>query len=570
MGRFRFVSAVLAAGLFWMGGSGSAVASPVLLPLDVSSPAVSRSVSLPYTWDDAWFGQDSYTYNHGMARIAGALMSTVYLQDTYRELTILFGDLGCDLETLADYHYAAVEPELPDKSGYSFCTKQIVLDGKPTALVFVVIRGTAGRQEWISNANISDSTHQQELYHEGFANSARLIARDLQAYAAAQGLGPDTRFLITGHSRGAAVANLLGAFLDTGSYTDGAKSPELVPGHLYVYAFASPNSCSDIAVREAALYRNIFNIVNPEDIVPQLPFIKGSWGYGSFGTTYLLPSANNLRGDPARYARLEERMQEPFGQLTQGRHYTPVPGSEWLARDVKGLQWAFVGSVSDFYGTSRMLNHAGFLKVLAGLPEGEDERADMYYGGILKFLAQKFPEERAGFEDVHAPATYNAWILSGEPSEIYMRGTPSLVRIQLPAAAADAESIARTNRIRTAMGQGYPDMPFDLELRVPGGEVVATLKNGVPEVFDGRTECAIRNDGQTVSFTVPEDGSIEAHIIARKDVQLHLTVSLEVNKENGVSLDAPLQDNKTLELSKGQQQAYVLQDRRLQPVTAQK
>ena len=103
-----------------------------------------------------------------------------------------------------------------------------------------------------------------------------MIAQDLEAYVHRLGLQqPTTRFLITGHSRGAAVANLLAAFLDRGSYAAGEKEtcPELVPEHIYAYTFATPNSCSDLAERTASQYKNIFNIVNPEDVVPQLPFI---------------------------------------------------------------------------------------------------------------------------------------------------------------------------------------------------------------------------------------------------------------------------------------------------------
>lgn len=548
-----------------------ASAEAVTLPLEVSSPGVQHSVELPYVWDDGWFHTGAYTYNHGLARVAGALMSTVYLQGQYQELTALFRDLGCEMDTLADYHYAAVEPETPDKSGYSFCTKSILVDGRPAALVLVVIRGTSGRQEWLSNANIADSTQTKQEYHEGFAKSAAMIAQDLEAYVNRWGLQqPTTRFLITGHSRGAAIANLLAAFLDRGSYAVGAKEtcPELVPKHIYAYTFATPNSCSDLAERTAFRYKNIFNIVNPEDVVPQLPFIKGSWGYGSFGTTFMLPTANNLRGDPERYAKLVEHMQTPFAELTLGRHYTPVPGSEWLARDVKGLQWMAVGSVEAFYGRSRPVNHQGFVRILSGLPEEDDKRDEMYYGGMLKVLARWFPKERAGFEDMHAPATYNAWILSGEPKSIYLHGTPSLVRIVLPP-MANSETATRMNRIRVAMGQPAPALPFDLELRIPGGEVVMRLHNGMPEKGWEQSAYPVKNDGQVVSFSVPEEGELEARIFAKDNVKLQVSLGLEANKENGVdALADPLVDKEVV-LVKGQQQILRIHNRALKKVSSE-
>ena len=558
---------VLLGGLIWQP---SAAAEAVTLPLEVSSPGIRQSVELPYVWDDGWFHTGAYTYNHGLARVAGALMSTVYLQGQYQELTSLFRDLGCSMDTLADYHYAAVEPAVPDKSGYSFCTKPIFVDGQPAALVLVVIRGTSGRQEWLSNANIADSTQTKQEYHEGFAKSAAMIAQDLEAYVHRLGLQqPTTRFLITGHSRGAAVANLLAAFLDRGSYAAGEKEtcPELVPEHIYAYTFATPNSCSDVAERMASRYKNIFNIVNPEDVVPQLPFIKGSWGYGSFGTTFMLPTANNLRGDPERYVKLVKRMQTPFAELTLGRQYTPVPGSEWLARDVKGLQWMAVGSVETFYGRSRPVNHQGFVRILSGLPEEDDKRDAMYYGGMLKVLARWFPKERAGFEDMHAPATYNAWILSGDPKSIYMEGTPSLVRIVLPP-VANAETVTRLNRIRIAMGRPAPALPFDLELRIPGGEVVMRLHNGMPEKGWEHSEYPVKNDGQIVSFSVPEEGQLEARIVARENVKLQVSLGLEANKENGVDALADPLVEKEIVLKKGQQQIFQIHNRALEKVSS--
>lgn len=59
----------------------------------------------------------------------------------------------------------------------------------------------------------------------------------------------------------------------------GMSSAELTPGHVYVYTFATPNVCTDTAERRDSKYRNIFNIVNPEDVVPEVPFLGAPWGY---------------------------------------------------------------------------------------------------------------------------------------------------------------------------------------------------------------------------------------------------------------------------------------------------
>ena len=84
----------------------------------------------------------------------------------------------------------------------------------------------------------------------------------------------NTTFWITGHSRGAAISNLLSQKITTyGDYTN----PEL-----YTYAFATPNavqSKSDILPLEG-----VFNVVNQDDLVPDLPLSAAGWDYKKYGT----------------------------------------------------------------------------------------------------------------------------------------------------------------------------------------------------------------------------------------------------------------------------------------------
>ena len=193
MNRFlaKSVSSVLLGGLLWA-VTVPAWAVPRQLVLPVGTSGSARTAAITYTWDDAWLDSEhsGYSYNHGLARVAGAIMSTVYLQPQ-GALTDLLSVLGCGRETVRDYHYAAVEPEFPHKSGYSFAWRQME-NGE--ALVFVAIRGTNGRQEWLSNLNIADATRKKQRYHEGFERSAMLVLHDLALYIEEQGLADELRF----------------------------------------------------------------------------------------------------------------------------------------------------------------------------------------------------------------------------------------------------------------------------------------------------------------------------------------------------------------------------------------
>lgn len=529
----------------------AAEAAPQQMLLPVGTPGRDEAVMLPYSWDDDWLDGSSYGYNHSLARLAGALMSTVYLQP-YGGLSKLYAAFGVEPASVADYHYAAEEKDLPDKSGYTFAVKDIVADGKPGRLLTVVVRGTTGQQEWLSNLNVADTTRSRQTYHEGFEKSARLILKDLQAYIAAHGLADSsTRILVTGHSRGAAVADLVGAFLDDGTI-DGEKADWLAPSHVYVYTFAPANSCSDLAMRRKAVYRNIFNIVNPEDPVPELPFRGGSWGYGKFGVILHLPSADGLRGDKGRYQTLLEHMDAFFTKLTGGRHFTPLPGSERLARDVKNLQWA-VGSVSHFYHRSGKLGYRGASATLASIiPVEDDDRVTEPYTGGLKIFERRHPREMAGAEDMHAPATYNAWLLSGGPQDIYLRGTPTVVALRV---------MEKDGNVHLLQGQ----IPFEAEITIPSGEELATLDAGKAEPITGQADCELQTVGSRLAtFVVPEGEKLSVRLTARdKDTSLCITTKLEANLENGLSAAAPAIDDKQIVLKKGETKSFTIVNRRL-------
>ena len=68
------------------------------------------------------------------------------------------------------------------------------------------------------------------------------------------------RILVTGHSLGAAGANLFGAWLNTWAEEK----------NIYVYTFATPNTICGNST-EAPSCMNIFNVVNVDDPIPNLP-----------------------------------------------------------------------------------------------------------------------------------------------------------------------------------------------------------------------------------------------------------------------------------------------------------
>lgn len=275
---------------------------------DPKNPAGRTSTNLAF--DDAWFSADAERYNHDLATSCAVLSavcnsesrfySSDGTEDPYAEraLTALgFKHVRTESYALRSTIFdqvAALMNGTHDSAAYTFASKRLEPTGD--TLVFVGVRGTYGA-EWLSNFSILDGSGRPD--HEGYRAAEREVANALATYLREIGADPArTRVVATGHSRGGAIANLLAAEL-----VDRANGPDALTrvGGVYAYTFAAPCSTRAIA-RGDARYEGIFNIVNPSDIVPQLPL--SAWGYGRYGTTVQLPSPGDARFTPC-YAAMQ-------------------------------------------------------------------------------------------------------------------------------------------------------------------------------------------------------------------------------------------------------------------------
>ena len=170
--------------------------------------------------------------------------------------------------------------------------RNIVHNGVEQEVIVVSVRGTnSTNAEWSSNFDVGADTNSyysmmgkshphwfNKDNHKGFDVTAnRVIEKVLSYINSYVDNAANKNILITGHSRGAAIANIMGKYFE--------DSNEYIS---YTYTFATPNTTT---AKNASSYKTIFNIKNSDDLIPFLPMQK--WGFVNYGTTYSISIKDN-------------------------------------------------------------------------------------------------------------------------------------------------------------------------------------------------------------------------------------------------------------------------------------
>jgi hypothetical protein len=215
---------------------------------------------------------------HQLATVASKLSSDAYKKTEIEKSLRTLGFDGFDPHNYPDQRERKSGDNLV---AYSFAHKDdVVLNSKKYTIIAITVRGTVGSDEWISNFNAGYGA-----VPDGFKAAEAELYSSLCNYLANTNLAnnANNKFFITGHSRGAAVANLLAARLESRQFCQREN--------LYAYTFATPNviQTSNSAQPEDKIYNNIINFINAEDIVPYVPLSK--WDYWKYGRTFAFPTS---------------------------------------------------------------------------------------------------------------------------------------------------------------------------------------------------------------------------------------------------------------------------------------
>lgn len=286
-----------------------------------------QDVSTDVAWDDEWFFQDPTAYNHELATTCSVLSAVANAESAYYQagsgspayMENALAALGFEEISTASYRYRSeMIDEIvdlfmgsDDVTAYSVATKRVTSeDGRTKTLYLVSIRGSYGA-EWLSDLNMGDAADYDlaVIDHEGFMKAADEIVDDLLDRVTddrSEGRTDDVAVLFCGHSRGAAAANLAAAYAD--AMTLGTQQLTELDS-IYCYTFATPE-VTQLDVVDDPMFDNIFNIMNPSDLVPRLPL--ASWGYARYGHDLWLPGYDDETFDK-NYEQMCATFEENVG-----------------------------------------------------------------------------------------------------------------------------------------------------------------------------------------------------------------------------------------------------------------
>ena len=253
--------------------------------------ASSNNCGVSYTMNYRWFFSSPYTYNQALCNTSIVLATMIYEQGAYKYDTSVRYSGGTvsstdsivtflrlhGFENPVDYNYTGYTDD--DISEMAMGHRTVTYNGQTKHIVVVDIRGTNGTEkEWSSNFDLGDHSTFNSISdwvhyynHKGFDVAATRALNRLTTYTNAYtNDGTEVVYWIMGHSRGAAIANILSADL-----IDQGKS-------VFGYTFATPNTTTRKLAHDYK-YSTIYNVVNEDDFVPCVPM--DAWSFMRYGKT---------------------------------------------------------------------------------------------------------------------------------------------------------------------------------------------------------------------------------------------------------------------------------------------
>lgn len=444
------------------------------------SPAAEVNTAYPFSYNEADF-EAGTVYNHHLAQMSLRLAMAA-AKVTPENVTALYDTLGFSYTTDSIHYpdpafdYDAGETTI----GYAIGSKTAADDEGDYTLVAIAMRGHGYGDEWGSNFEMGEGAR-----HAGFERSAKQVTDSVFAYMESAKLsGKRVKFWITGFSRAAAVANVTAHNLNAAVY-DGTLA--ISPDDVFAYTFESPRT---VTTDEPGFDsdKNIFNIINPADIVTQIP--PAEWGYVRYGIDCPLPTDEDSEDYAVKKAREIAEMEKILAAAGMG---DPAAEAETRSASIDNQTSRNIQFVSDLAAT--FVDHQNYADncerdmcnlVVSAL--GED-------GNLLALLLNNpFPNAlevifgyMANFETVfnsHYPELELAWMDALTEEEL--SPTPSVIPTVL---VGDANKDGAVNLKDVLVMRKYLS-GMDVDIDLVAGDMNADSAVNMKDVLALRKELA--------------------------------------------------------------------------------
>lgn len=351
-----------------------------------------------------------------------------------------------------------------DHVAYTTAEKEFIYNGEKYVIVLCVVRGTVGfNSEWYSNFNVGINYNHQGFYLSAVEPENSMSGR----LKAIKTVDKNHKIAwITGHSRGAAVSNIISGELALLTST-------ISPNHVFSYNFACPSANGLYDANNPCIH----NYNNPYDLIPEVP--PQEWGFGRYGQNndnneyfyddnfsynFELSHDRELKTTrvdivmdilksiiPDQYALNKDPMHMAVDLIIKA---LIAPKSNVSAIDIVRkyddvANFAF--SIADFYGdffrdpvqalgdlATRMWNFASenrrmLATSMVGLEEQENRKKEAEFleesTRVLTSLLDQLSGQIQGITDGHTPETYMQWIGGDDYSFVIAKKLPSIYRI---------------------------------------------------------------------------------------------------------------------------------------------
>ena len=196
--------------------------------------------------------------------------------------------------------------------GYVIASREITINGVTQTLIAVALRGGAYAEEWASNFILGDGVGEAKI----FSHIADQVEEGLYNYIEQYGLNPsDSKFWLSGFSRGGATTNLLGKRL-TDRYGE---------DDVYTYCFEAPKGGVYSELQDGLTYANIHCVINATDIVPFVGTTE--MGFMRYGVDHYMPKYQVGTSDyEAQRAKMLEHLAavDPVSQFKDEFHEATI------------------------------------------------------------------------------------------------------------------------------------------------------------------------------------------------------------------------------------------------------